>query len=71
MTGEQPALPTALAAVAAGPVHGGDTAVATRPGGAQPQSAAPSREGASLEGVPASPSTAYGCPSVTTSRCAM
>ena len=52
MTGEQPALPMALTAVAAGPIHGGDTAVATRPGGAQPQTGALSPEGTGLEGVP-------------------
>jgi phosphate transport system ATP-binding protein len=52
MTAEQPILPAALAAVAAGPVHGGDTVVALRAGGAQPQVGAPAREDAALEGVP-------------------
>jgi len=37
MTGEQPALPTALAAVAVGPDHGGDAAVATLVGSPQPR----------------------------------
>jgi phosphate transport system ATP-binding protein len=52
MTAEQPILPAALAAVAAGPVHGGDTVVALRAGGAHPQVGAPAREDAALEGVP-------------------